>query len=71
MITIDVTGLNISRFTVIRRLKIHGVKARVAAKKEFLTDAQKRQQYNFVIQYGDRDDEWWKSVIFSDEKTFG
>lgn len=47
------------------------MRARVAARKDFLTDAHKRMRLQFAREFADKDDEWWKSVIFSDEKTFG
>ena len=67
----NVTGINVSKFTLSRRLKSYGVKARVAARKEFLTDFQKQLRLTFAEEYGPKDDSWWESVIFSDEKTFG
>lgn len=68
---IDVAGIPISRHTVYRRLSQAGLRARVAAHKDFLTDNHKRMRLQFARAYADKDDEWWKSVIFSDEKTFG
>lgn len=68
---LDVTGLEISRWAVSRRLRKHSVKPRVAALKEFLTDEHKRHRLNFANTYGDYEDRWWDPVIFCDEKSFG
>jgi hypothetical protein len=67
----DVCQIPIDVTTIFRRLKIEGLHSRVAAKKEFLTAAQKELRLEFATEYGDKDEEWWRSVIFSDEKTFG
>lgn len=67
----DITGVQISRTTIYRRLKKHGIRARVMARKDFLTPAQKELRLAFATEYGDKNEEWWKSVIFSDEKSFG
>ena len=45
--------------------------ARVAATKEFLTEEQKLARNLFATNFGNKDDAWWRSVIFSDEKSFG
>ena len=57
--------------TISRRLKSHGIHGRVAAKKEFLTDAHKRNRLEFATAYVNKTQEWWDKVIFSDEKSFG
>ena len=56
----------ISRSAISRKLK-----GRVPCKKEFLTDAQREQRLAFANAYGDRNQDWLNSVIFSEEKTFG
>ena len=68
---LDVCELPISRSTISRKLKCRGIHARVSRKKEFLTDVQREQRLAFANAYGDRNQDWWNSVIFSDEKTFG
>ncbi|EFX67530.1 hypothetical protein DAPPUDRAFT_63850, partial [Daphnia pulex] len=57
--------------TIFRRLQKEGLHCRIAAKKEFLTNAQKEQRMAFATAYADKDEQGWRSVIFSDEKTFG
>ena len=57
--------------SISRRLKTHGIHGRVAAKKEFLTDAHKRNRLEFATAYVNKTQEWWDKVIFSDEKSFG
>jgi transposase len=68
---LDVCELPISRSTISRKLKGRGIHARVPCKKEFLTDMQREQRLAFANAYGDRNQDWWNSVIFSDDKTFG
>ncbi|EFX78712.1 hypothetical protein DAPPUDRAFT_26684, partial [Daphnia pulex] len=53
-----------------RRLQKKGLHCRVTAKKEFLTNALKEQRMAFATAYTDKDEQWWQSVIFSDEKAF-
>ena len=63
-------NLNISRYTLSRTLKKHGLHARVASKKFFLTPQHARERFQFAADYGEYDQEWWSNVIFCDEKSF-
>ena len=63
--------LPVSVTTVARRLKGRGIRARIPAVKEFLTTYQKAQRLHFAQSFVDKSPEWWRKVIFSDEKSFG
>ncbi|KAG8228179.1 hypothetical protein J437_LFUL014414 [Ladona fulva] len=56
--------------TVRRRLRFSGLEARRAAVKEILTDAHKQARLAFAQKHIDKSVDFWKTVIFSDEKTF-
>ncbi|KAG8231018.1 hypothetical protein J437_LFUL010940 [Ladona fulva] len=62
--------LSISSQTVRRRLRFSGLEARCAAVKEILTDAHKQARLVFAQKHVDKSVDFWKTVIFSDEKTF-
>ncbi|KAG8239022.1 hypothetical protein J437_LFUL017356 [Ladona fulva] len=47
-----------------------GFEARHAAVKEILTDAHKQAQLVLAQKHVDKSIDFWKTVIFSDEKTF-
>jgi hypothetical protein len=66
---IDTCQLPISLSTVSWRLNKAGVYGRVAAVKEFLIPAQKQARLAFAQEYIGRNQRWWNSVTFSDEKT--
>ena len=68
---IDAAGVNVSNQTIIRRMKEHQLKPRRAVRKFFMTEEHKENRYEFAALYAYRVVEWWRSVIFSDEKTFG
>ena len=63
--------LPVSVTTVARRLKARGIRARIPAVKEFLTADQKAQRLHFAQSFVNKSPEWWKKLIFSDEKSFG
>ena len=63
--------LQVSVTTVARRLKARGIRARIPAVKEFLTADQKAQRLYFAQSFVDKSPEWWRKMIFSDEKSFG
>jgi hypothetical protein len=44
---------------------------RVAAKKEFLTNAQKEQRMAFATAYTEKDEQWWQSVFLVMKKLSG
>ena len=63
--------MDVSSRTVIRRLAKAGLKPRRAARKFFLHGIHAEKRLTFALDYSDKNDEWWRKVIFSDEKTFG
>lgn len=71
MLNLDVTGINLSVYSISRRLKKEGIHARVAAAEDFLTEEQKVCRADFGNIYGDKDNDYWAGVGFCDEKTFG
>lgn len=66
----DVLQLEISARTVRRRLHENGIHHRTPACKEILTEDHRQRRLNFARQYVDQDLDFWKKVIFTDEKTF-
>ncbi len=66
-----VASVNISRNTVLRRLKEFDIMPRVAAKKEFLKASHISDRLKFALAFGSKTTEWWNTVIYSVEKTFG
>lgn len=68
---LDVTGIDVSVHTVVRRLKSRGIRPRIAVSQDFMTDEQKLGRANFAEEYGNNDDNFWAGTGFCDEKTFG
>lgn len=68
---LDIADVQIGRHSIIRRLEKAGYKPRRAARKFFLTGIHAEKRLTFALEYQDKNQEWWRSVIFSDEKTFG
>jgi transposase-like protein len=68
---LDIAGVDVSKATVIRRLAKAGLKPRRAARKFFLNGIHAEKRLTFALDYVNKDPDWWRSVIFSDEKTFG
>lgn len=62
--------LDVSMTTIRRRLREAGIKCRVPAKKEFLTEAHRASRLEFARRYEDMDLAFWSKVVFADEKTF-
>jgi hypothetical protein len=62
--------LNVSRFTIARRLREHGYNSRVAVKKPFLKEEHERKRLVFAKKYQTWDVNQWKSVLFMDEAMF-
>jgi len=54
-----------------RRLQEHGITARIPVKKEFLTEHQKWERYQFALKYANKDADWWNGVSFTDESSVG
>ena len=56
--------------TVRKRLHEADLHHRTPATKPFLTAANREQRIGFALQYYPEDAEFWKNVVFCDEKTF-
>ena len=56
--------------TIRRRLREAGLRSRVAAKMEALTEAHRAARLGFAERYANRGVNFWSQVIFTDEKTF-
>lgn len=54
-----------------RRLKKNGIHPRRVARKLFLTGLQKEKRLIFALAYRNKGEDFWRFVIFLDEKTFG
>lgn len=68
---LDIAEVNVGRHTIIRRLAKAGYKPSRAARKFFLYGIHAEKRLTFALDYEHKSQEWWRSVIFSDEKTFG
>ena len=62
--------LDASARTIDRRLQEAGLVGRVARHKRDYTEVEVRKRLSFANGYSDKDEEWWESVLFSDEKCF-
>jgi hypothetical protein len=56
--------------TARRRIKQAGLKNSAAARKPFLTEENKRHRVEFATNFLNENEEFWTSVVFTDEKTF-
>ncbi|KAF4532103.1 hypothetical protein B566_EDAN006197 [Ephemera danica] len=63
-------NLQCCRNTIKQRLRVDGIFARWAAKKQALTPAHIQQRLTFAQQYDGRDMNFWRKVIFTDECVF-
>lgn len=57
--------------TIIRRLRVRGLLPCRAVRKPNLPDRNVQERLNFSRLYAEKGPEFWRNVIFSDEKTFG
>jgi hypothetical protein len=67
----DVSVLPGSRQTIVRRLKAVNRIPRRAVRKFFLSPQHIQDRFEFAALHAYRDAQWWRSVIFTDDKTFG
>lgn len=63
-------GLDASVSTIDRRLKEAGLYGRVAMHKRDYSEVELRKRMSFARGYGDKSEQWWERVLFSDEKCF-
>lgn len=66
----EIAGVQISARTASRRLNSMGIKSRIAAVKDTLTDEHRRHRFNYAMLYRYHPVEFWRSVIFTDEKSW-
>ena len=62
--------MDLSTYVIRRRLADNDIHHHRPAKKEHLSPRHKEQRVAFARAYIDKDDEWWRRVVFSDEKSF-
>jgi len=68
---LDVSDVNVSTSTIVRRLKAVGLRPRVAAKKVDITELHAQQRLIFALDHVADPVEAWDVTIISDEKIFG
>ena len=61
---------NVNPQTIRNVLRKHKLNSRVARKKSFISKINKVKRLNFAEEYLDKDCEFWKEVIFTDESKF-
>lgn len=61
----------LSSSSIIRRLKSVGIHPRRAARKFSLTIKHVEGRLAFAELYAEFNRQWWSTVVFTDEKTFG
>ena len=66
----DELQLDLSRDAIRKRLAEHNIKHHRPAKKEHLTARHKAQRVAFARAYIDKDPDYWRRVVFNDEKSF-
>lgn len=64
------TGKEVHEQTIRRILKNSGYNGRVARKKPFISEANKRKRLKFAKEFKYKDDTWWNDVIFADESKY-
>ena len=62
--------LQVSTDTIRRRLHKTAIHHFKPASKPFLTDRHRQERLSFALEYYPKGEEFWKKVIFCDEKTF-
>ena len=67
---ISTLGLRISRTTVKRRIKDKGLQGFVASKKPFIDVRNRKRRYALAKELLKKPQNYWKRVIWSDEKKF-
>jgi len=67
---LDVSDVNVSTSTIVRRLKAVGLRPRVAAKID-ITELHAQQRLIFALDHVADPVEAWDVTIISDEKIFG
>ncbi|KAK4307089.1 hypothetical protein Pmani_021106 [Petrolisthes manimaculis] len=64
------TDLDVSKRSIRRVLHEAGVHDKTSANKELLTDKHREGRLRFAQQYVDKQEDFWKRVVWTDEKTF-
>lgn len=60
----------VSAETIRRSLRKYGYHGRIARRKPFLSEQNRRKRYQFAMKYQAVPDSFWENVIFSDESKF-
>lgn len=63
-------GKKVHPETIRRTLRQHGYNGRVARRKPFINEANRRKRLNFAKELVSKDEAWWTNVIFADESKF-
>jgi transposase len=66
----DSYGIVVGKDTIRRTLNQHGIQSRRSAKKAMLTHKQRRDRLDFCYRYLHMGNDFWRSIIFSDESHF-
>ena len=66
----EISGLNVSRNTIRRRLHGMGIFSRVTKKKPFVSSLQQARRLAFARQHSRWSLDKWKKVLFTDESSF-
>lgn len=64
------TGKRVHPQTIRRTLKENGYNSRVARKKPFINEANRRKRVAFAKEFSSKEETWWDNVIFCDESKF-
>lgn len=59
-----------SKWVARRRIKEAGLRNSAAVQKVFLTENNKRSRMDFAADFVDRNDDFWRKVVFTDENFF-
>lgn len=64
------TSKKVNPETIRRVLRKQGYNGRVARKKPFINDRNRKRRLKFALEYRLKDESWWNDVIFCDESKF-
>ena len=64
------SGKNVSTQTVRRLLKENGYNGRVAIKKPYISEINRKKRLTFAKNMISKEESWWSDVIFVDESKF-
>lgn len=64
------TGKKVTPQTIRNVLKRKGFHGRVARKKPYVNERNRRKRLKFAKEFISKEEKWWKDVIFADESKF-